>query len=276
MQELSEYEKQQIQAINAWKAEEPAVVSRAFGLVVEPLAWLVQKVVPEAAVRGAIDGASTLGQWLTDTADVLRDAGVATVAELRDVDLALCDKLADGVHNWAVGIAVVEGSATGAFGILGAPVDVPAIITIAMRTIHKIGVCYGYECNTTEDEQFVRGILAASGANSVEEKLAALAVLTTLRTILARQTWKTMAEKAAQNQLSKEAALVLIRNLGKQIGINVTKRRALASIPAIGAMVGGSVNGWYIKEVGWAARRAFQERWLTDAGKMSPDPAPCE
>jgi hypothetical protein len=139
-----------------------------------------------------------------------------------------------------------------------------------MRTIHKIGACYGYESGTPEDENFVRTILAASGANSLEEKLAALAALTTLRTLLARQTWKAMAEKAAQNQLAKEGALVLIRNLGKQIGINVTKRRALAAIPAIGAMVGGSVNGWWIKEVGWTARRAFQERWLVDAGKMLP------
>ena len=272
MTDLTEYERTQFEGIDAWKKEEPGVVSQAFGLVNQPLAWLVQKVVPESAVRGAIDAASKLGQTLTDTSDVLRDGQVSDVSSLRGKDLALSDRLADDVHNWAVGIAATEGAATGAFGILGAPVDVPAIITIAMRTIHKIGICYGYECTTEEDRHFVQGILAASGANSVEEKLAALTVLTTLRTVLAKQTWKAMAEKAAQSQLGKEAVLVMIRNLAKQIGINVTKRRALAAIPAIGAMVGGSVNGWYMKEVGWAARRAFQERWLVDAGKMPPNP----
>ncbi len=269
MQELSDYERQQIQAIDAWKAEEPGVVSQAFGLVVEPLAWLVQKLVPESAVRGAIEGANALGKWLTDTKDILRDAQVENVAELRNCDLALCDKLADEVHNWAIGVAMAEGSATGALGILGAPVDVPAIITIALRTIHKVGVCYGYECKTPADEQFVLSILAASGANSVREKLAALTTLTTLRTVLIRQTWNAMAETAAEHQFGKEAVLVTIRGLGKQIGINVTKRRALAAIPAIGAMIGGSVNAWYIKEVGWAARIAFQERWLVNSGKLT-------
>jgi len=28
------------------------------------------------------------------------------------------------------------------------------------------------------------------------------------------------------------------------------------------------VNAWYIREVGWAARRAFQERWLIDNEKI--------
>ena len=272
MQELSDYEKQQIQAIDAWKSEEPSVVSHAFGSVVEPIVWLVQKVVPDSAIQGAIEGASALGQYLTDTKDILRDAQVENIADLRSGELALCDKLADEVHNWAIGVAMAEGSATGALGIFGAPVDVPAIITIAMRTIHKIGVCYGYESKTSEDGQFALSILGASGANTVREKLAALATLTALRTVLARQSWKVMAEHAAQNQFGKEAVLVTIRNLGKQIGINVTKRRAMAAIPAIGAVVGGSVNGWYIKEVGWAARRAFQERWLVNSGKV-PIPA---
>jgi hypothetical protein len=268
MQELSDYERQQVQAIDAWKTEEPGVVSHAFGSVVEPIVWLVQKVVPDSAIRGAIEGASALGQYLTDTKDILRDARVENIADLRSGELALCDKLADEVHNWAIGVAMAEGSATGALGILGAPVDVPAIITIAMRTIHKIGACYGYESKTPEDSQFALSILGASGANTVREKLAALATLTALRTVLARQSWKVMAEHAAQNQFGKEAVLVTIRNLGRQIGINVTKRRAMAAIPAIGAVVGGSVNGWYIKEVGWAARRAFQERWLVNSGKF--------
>jgi hypothetical protein len=268
MDELNEYERAQVRAIADWKKEEPGVVSQAFGIIVEPLAWLVQKVVPESAIAGALDFASTAGQWLTDTEDILHEAEAKKVSELRPKNLQLSDRLADNVHNWAIGIAVAEGAATGAFGLFGAPVDVPAIITIAMRTIHKIGVCYGYECESEHDRNFVRGILAASGANSMEEKLGALATLQALKVIVARQTWKGMAEKAAQSQLSKEAALVGLRNLAKQLGVNITKRRALAAIPAIGALVGGSVNGWYIKDVGWAARRSFQERWLAENGKL--------
>jgi hypothetical protein len=267
---LSEYEAQQASAITAWKREAPGVANQAFGVVVQPAAWLIQRVIPEAAIKAAIDGASRLGRSLADDADLLRDAGVSEIAALRAGELTVCDRLASGVHNWAIGMAAAEGTATGALGILSAPVDIPAIITLALRTIHKIGLCYGYASCTEEDETFVRGILAASGANSMEEKLAALAALNALRTVLLQQSWQAMGQKALQDRLGKEAILVLIRNLAKQVGINVTKRRALAAIPAIGAVIGGSVNAWYLKEVGWAARRAFQERWLIDAGKLEP------
>ena len=100
------------------------------------------------------------------------------------------------------------------------------------------------------------------------DKIAALTTLRTIEVVLAKQTWEAMARKAASDKMSKEAAIIGVKNLAKQLGINLTKRKALQIIPAIGAFVGGSVNGWYMKDVGWAARRAFQERWLVDSGKM--------
>ncbi|MBL8481808.1 MAG: EcsC family protein [Rhodocyclaceae bacterium] len=131
----------------------------------------------------------------------------------------------------------------------------------------KIGLCYGYKLTDEVGKQMVLSILAASGANTMEEKLAALLTLQQLKIILMKQTWKGM-ERAAENFLAKEGAIIAIRSLAKQLGVNLTKRKALQAIPAIGAVVGSSVNGWYIKEVGWAARRIFQDRWLTDNGKI--------
>lgn len=264
MTRLTDYEEQQIKDIRLWKAEEPGVISKAFGILLEPMAWLVNKVVPQSAIRAVLAGANSTAQWLADKDDILRDGGVKALPELQSKDLELSDRLANEVHNWAIGLGVVEGGTTGAGGILTAPIDVPAIITIALRTIHKIGFCYGYECNSEQDTAFVLAVMAASGANTMEEKLAALAMLRSIEVTLAKQTWKVMAELAAKQPLGKEAAIITLRNLAKQIGINITKRKALASIPIIGAIVGGSVNGWYIRDVGWAARRAFQERWLID------------
>lgn len=223
---------------------------------------------PTAAVRGALDSSNALALWLTDTKDVVRDGDVSALAELRTKDIQLSDALANEVHNWAIGMAVAEGAGTGAFGILGAPVDIPAIITLALRTIHKVGVCYGFECSTELDRKFALAVLAAAGANSIEERASALVALRSIELTIANITWKKMSHKAAENQFSKEMAIVGLRRLAKQLGINVTKRRALAAIPAIGALVGGSVNGWYIKEVGWAARHAFQERWLFENRKI--------
>ena len=111
-------------------------------------------------------------------------------------------------------------------------------------------------------------ILLAASANTIEEKIAALTFLRTIEVSIAKTTWKKMAEVASKSALSKEAGIIAIRNLAKQLGINLTKRKALTAIPVIGAAVGGSVNGWFLKEIGWAARRMFQERWLIDNQKI--------
>ena len=39
-------------------------------------------------------------------------------------------------------------------------------------------------------------------------------------------------------------------------------RKAASVVPVMGAVVGGSVNAWYIYDVARVARYCFQERWL--------------
>ncbi len=266
---LNKYEQEQVKAIKAWEREEPGVVSKTFGVVTAPVAWLVQLIIPQAAFKGVIDGANAAAEWFADQNDIIKSADISAISDLQNRYLSLSDRLANEIHNWAIGIATAEGAATGATGIVGLTVDIPAIVTLALRTVHKIGLCYGYECVSEIDKQFVLGILAASGANTVSEKVAALTTLRSIEVAIAKQTWKAMAEKAAQQQLSKEGAIISVKNLAKELGVNLTKRKALQAIPAIGAIVGGSVNGWYVKDVGWAARRAFQGRWLIGNHKMS-------
>lgn len=268
-QELTKYEAEQLERIEQWEAEEPGVVSKAVGFITAPLAWAAQKVIPEAAIRGALDFSNSAARFLADSDDLLQDAHVSSLAELKQLPLERLDERADEVHNWAIALATGEGAGTGAAGLPGMAVDVPVVITIALRTIHKIGLCYGYQCDDEVDAQFVYAVLSASGANSVKEKVAALAFLQQLRVILVRQTWKSMTEKVAAAQVSKEGALIALRNLAKQLGVNLSKRKALQAVPVIGAIVGGSANGWWLKEVGWAARRSFQKRWLEDQGKLA-------
>ena len=50
----------------------------------------------------------------------------------------------------------------------------------------------------------------------------------------------------------------------KQLGINITKRKALQAIPLFGTVVGAAMNAQFINDIAWAARRAFQERWLIE------------
>jgi uncharacterized protein (DUF697 family) len=197
---------------------------------------------------------------------VFREAGVSSFEELKALELGVLDGLARSFHRHAVGYAVVEGGATGAVGLPGIAADIPAIVAIALRTIRGIGTCYGYRPEADGEREFAFGILSAAGANSLEEKASALLFLRELQVTVLSQSFATIGEKAAGHTLRREAAIIAIRNLARQLGVNLTKRKMLQVIPVAGAMIGASVNGVFIDDVAWAARRSYQERWLKDRG----------
>lgn len=268
----SDYLMQQYALIKAWENEEPGVVSKTFGKLLSPVGKLISVVVPEKVIESAINAANAAAQYLTDTDDVLRDGKVESIEELRTKDLKLCDQMADSVHNWAVGIATAEGVAGGFVGLPGLAADIPFITTLALRTIHKIGVCYGYVAdvsNAEEEKAFVLGVLAAANASTLGEKASFILGLKQISLLIQRNAWKKLAEMGTANFLAK--SIVSVRQAAKLIGVNLTKRKASQSIPFIGGAVGAALNASFINDIAWAARRSYQRRWLEDNKVIEPE-----
>ena len=268
----SDYLMQQYALIKAWENEEPGVVSKTFGKLLSPVGKLISVVVPEKVIESAINAANAAAQYLTDTADVLRDGNVESIEELRTKDLKLCDEMADSVHNWAVGIATAEGVAGGFVGLPGLAADIPFITTLALRTIHKIGVCYGYVAdvsNAEEEKAFVLGVLAAANASTLGEKAGFILGLKQISVLIQRNAWKKLAEMGSANLLAK--SIVSVRQAAKLIGVNLTKRKASQSIPFIGGAVGAALNASFINDIAWAARRSYQRRWLEENKVIEPE-----
>lgn len=270
MSNRNSYEDTQVNEIIKWKNSEPSVVAKGLGTLAAPLTWLVNKAIPKSSMEAALNGANSAGEFLADEGDILRDAGVKSIEELRDKDLKLSDELANSVHNWAIGIATAEGAATGAGGIVLIAADIPAVLTLSLRTIHKIALCYGYKANTEEERNFVLSILSTAGSNSMAEKNEALLTLRAIQVIIQKNTWKAIEAKAAAGAV-REMSIVAIRSLCKQLGINFTKRKALQMIPVVGITVAAAVNADFLRDVGYAARRSYQQRWLADNGKWDLD-----
>ena len=265
---ISQYEDNQFNEIIRWEQKVPSVVSVVLNTALRPVTMLVQTVIPAKTISGALVASNWLAESITDSKDIKRDGGVSSIIELQHKNLELSDRLANIVHNWADCIATAEGGAVGFAGLPGMIVDIPALITLSLRTIHKIGLCYGYECKTEADKRFVYGILSTAGANTVEEKTISVATLQAMSVAISKMTWKKMSEKAMSNKYGLEAAIWTIKSLAKQLGINLTKRKAAQAIPLIGAGVGAAMNFAFINDVAWAARREFQKRWLYDNQKI--------
>jgi hypothetical protein len=262
---MNKYEKAQVKAIENWKHEEPGVIGQAFEFVTAPLTWLVALIVPVPLVKIAIEGTNTVAQGLADSDDILRDGGVSAIDELRTKGLKVSDTLAEDVHNWAIATSGAGGAALGATGVGGVALDVSALITIALRTIHKIGLCYGYD---RVDPQFVLGVLAAASANNRDEKMTALDLLRDVEAKVTEEVIEEQVKDAVKTRIAKAGTFFTARGVGKRLGRNLAQRKALQLVPLVGAVLGGATNISFLRDVGWAARHLFQERWLMENGRL--------
>lgn len=245
-----------------WKNALPSVTERAIGVVFRPLGWIVGRLVPPSAIEGGLRAADWLAQQTISEERIFAELGAKDGENVRQRPLRVLDEAAERFHRWAIGYGVAEGAAAGAAGLWGLAVDIPSLITLTLRTVRGIGACYGFTSESEVEREFVLGVLAAASANSVAEKTSALLLLRQIEVTLLRNTFKAMAAKAAEQTLSREAAIIALRDLARQLGINLTKRKMLQVVPIAGAAIGGAVNWKFMDDVAWAARRAYQERWF--------------
>lgn len=227
--------------IEKWVDEDPSsLLTKKIEQATAPLQWLGSLLLPDTVVREVLE--KTL--WAADA--LVADADFEAA---RGAPLGECDTIADGVHNWSIGAAAALGAWDMAGPLAIAP-SLASMFTLALRTIKKIGACYGFDTGSAQEELIVLEILfAATGVYHRDKALALKAIR--------------MVEPTAD----KSRVLTSIAQLSNPISANLIRRRALAGIPALGALVGGSANAWLMKDIGWAARNIYAMRRLEALGE---------
>ncbi|HET8707271.1 MAG TPA: EcsC family protein [Pseudomonadales bacterium] len=265
MKSLTPYEQTELQHILDWKKTPPAFFNRASHAFWGLPDWLNSRLAKNGTVLSALQAANNAAKFLADKKDILREAEVDDIAELRLTPLNECDTLARQVQNWAIAICAGEGLAIGFTGAWGLAVDIPFTITFALRTIHKIGLCYGFEPESPDDDWYAMAVLAASCANNEADKQAALQLMH------AHMQIGNGKKKTTPVQPPTERVLF---NLATQINLNLAQRKALQVIPIVGTAAGLTVNALFIHDICLTARRAFQERWFRLHHKYKEPQAP--
>jgi hypothetical protein len=245
---LSDYEAGQVREIAAWKSEPPNPFSELFKRVMLPGARLVERLIPDAVVRAAIEKAYDAAEVTLSKGDLKAQAGVRDFAALRKKSLEQCDTLANRVGRVALTVSAVEGAATGAGGPLTTLFDIPLLFTLSIRTILKIGYCYGYELDGPRDRAFVLGVLLAATSSTLDVRRTRLSQLREIEDMLLEET--------QQDVIADEVASFLF-----QIEV-------FEEVPGVGAVSGALLNLAFLRRVEITTIRVFQERWLRDNGKV--------
>jgi hypothetical protein len=114
---------------------------------------------------------------------ILDEVGAAELEELtQDIDRSCRISTALAEQNkW---LATVQGALSGATGVVGQAVDIPASLVIALRTIYQVGRSYGFELEKSKDQDVVQYIFQQADLGLIAEKQAVLLAVKTLANTL--------------------------------------------------------------------------------------------
>lgn len=245
---LTEYEAEQVRRIAAWKSEPPNPLTELWSLVTKPAARAVEKIIPDRLVEMTVERLDDAAALLAGQEDIKRRAGVRDIEELRDRPLEECDRMARQVGLAAQALATAEGAATGAGGVWTTLLDIPLLFGLALRTIRKIGHCYGYTLDDRRGRARVLATLVTALSGSLDVRRERLRRL--------RELEEMVVDEAEEETLVQEVVSF------------VFQLEAFEEVPGIGAISGAVLNVAEMHRVDVTARRIFQECWLRDNGKI--------
>ncbi|MCR4532445.1 EcsC family protein [Acinetobacter venetianus] len=131
-----------------------------------------------------------LFQWLNEfssnsslTEKILEEAGVKDIAELTR-DTGRSQRLSQALIEQNKLLAAAQGLITGATGVWGAAVDIPASIVLALRTIYQTGRSHGFDLSEDADQEIVAFVFKEIDLGIVAEKQTLLLALKALKSML--------------------------------------------------------------------------------------------
>ncbi|MFG2021458.1 EcsC family protein [Actinomadura geliboluensis] len=219
------------------------------------------------------------------------DAEVEDLEDIRELDLALIDKVkprlglrytafagaegagagfaASGGGLLAAGGTVAgagAGAAPGAALVIGTLVaDSAAVLLAGQRAIAHIGAYYGYDPDHPDEQLFMLGILNL-GTASEAGKVIAYAELNKLVQALARNaTWE---------HLNKSVVTKVVETVFTRLGFRLTKVKLGQAVPVMGIAIGAGMNTRFLRRITDDAEHLYRERFLRDRYGIEAEPDP--
>ncbi|MDR6503418.1 hypothetical protein J2785_006611 [Burkholderia ambifaria] len=170
------------------------------------------------------------------------------------------EKPSNLLHKLAV---ATTGAAGGAFGFLALPVELPVTTTLIFRSVCDIARSEGEDLASAESQLQCLAVLGMGGNPDKQEEDADLGYFV-LRGALAQAISKASSDITTKGIAAHSSAAVfkLVQTVASRFSVQVTEQMAAKSIPAIGAVLGATVNTLFIDHFQQMAHGHFTVRRL--------------
>ena len=116
---------------------------------------------------------------MSDVDDILNEAGAAELEELtQDIDRS--KRISQALLEQNKWLASAQGAISGATGLIGSAIDIPASLVLALRTIYQVGHAYGFELSKEHEQAIVQYIFKQIDLGLIAEKQTILMAIKSL------------------------------------------------------------------------------------------------
>lgn len=282
MAKLNSTEVKLLDDISAWKSTGPGFLNLATHVVTKPILWAGEKLIPQEASdklgtvgERIIEKLQDASQWTVSEADVLKstkefEIDGDTILELQNASVFDLGHVAEEFITFNTRLAMAEGFGTGLLGWPGLIADLPALFMLNFRMLFQISLSFGYKVEAPSEEGqepfelgYMLRIFKIATASNKDTKKEAIFELKKY-------------EDAHPDGITRVGSDFTRKQLGKNVGINLSRmlinqivketlaRKAITSIPGIGAVLTAGFNYYYVQDVGRTAMMIYQERFLLD------------
>ncbi len=183
--------------------------------------------------------------------------------------LKACDELARRFWTSHCGYAAAEGAATGLIGFAGFVADIPLILSIAIRSIRTIALCYGYSAAHPPETDYALHILRIGSTNEKDIRLATLKLLKNLEFSIAAEAKLKSLSRPPTKKGSAGPQFFSLQEYAKSMAIELIQRRALRLLPVAGVVTAASFNAAYAHDIGKTAFMCYRRRFIEEHSAKS-------
>lgn len=208
-----------------------------------------------------------LFQWLNEfssnsslTEKILEEAGVKDIMELT-TDTGRSQRLSQALIEQNKLLAAAQGAITGATGVWGAAIDIPASIVLTLRTIYQTGRSHGFDLSEDTDQEIVAFIFKEIDLSLVAEKQTLLVALKALKSMLETHDLQQFQQLLGSNNDIELVKKWLVDESGefKWNWLNRIPQTSVLSklTPVAGAALGGFYSWRLLEDVGHKSQSIF-------------------
>lgn len=228
----------------AYRAMKPSFLGRGIERLTNPLGSAIASAIPKSLIENVLKGI-----------DKAVDMAPLKQPDHDPADLGASQRAAKAIARTARTLNASSGAAAGLAGAITASADIPATIALALRHIRDAGRAYGFDGAGERERLFRLQILEIAALDDHAEKISRLDALDA--DIAADGSLEPIATQGIEPLVDQ-----VVERVSRAIALASVRRRMGMVVPIFGSAVGGIVNAQFQRDVGRAARYAFQARRL--------------